>query len=109
MTRAQALAQMVILRPLVEGAGQYGITGIDGLDGDRGQFMVATPTGAVLAVEIDLPPLPILNFVPLVQAAQVAITRAMRPFAGDCGRGFNGRRGFLAVGSPGFSANEGWV
>lgn len=107
MTRAQALATMGTVRPLLAG---YDIAGIDGLDGDLGQLMVRTPAGTVVAVAVPLGPLfPVANIVALLAAVQATLRETLRPFEGDCGRGFNGRRGKLMIGSPGFSANEGWV
>jgi len=108
MTRAQALLTMQALLPLLQASGMQRVT-VDGLDGDRGQLMVQTPVG-VLPVIVTLPDVfPVANLTALLATTQAAVTTALRPFEGECGRGFNGRRGKLAVGSPGYSANEGWV
>lgn len=110
MTRAQALITMQALRPLLVQAGQRDIRGIDGLDGDRGQVMVGTPSGGVLGVIVELPNVfPVADLITVLAAVQGTIRSKLRPFEGECGRGFNGRRGKLEVGSPGYSANEGWV
>jgi len=109
MTRAQALITMQALQPLMTAAGLRDVIGVDGQDGDLGQLMIRTPVG-VIAVLVPLPnAFPVANLIPVLAAAQSSIRSSLRPFEGDCGRGFNGRRGKLAVAPPGFSANEGWV
>lgn|SRR5678815_3123781 len=109
MTRAQALLTMQAVQPLLQAVGLGRVVGIDGLDGNYGQLMIATPVG-VTAVQVPLGnTFPVPSLTQVVVNAQAAIRSVLRPFEGDCGRGFNGRRGKLEIGSSGFSANEGWV
>jgi hypothetical protein len=109
MTPAEALAVLQAIRPMI---GIAPVVGVTGLDGNIGQIAVQGPMG-VLNVALELVgPLPLEPDVlsGLAARAEAAMHDALRQFEGEAGRGFNDAgRGSLTVGSPGFSANDGWV
>lgn len=108
MTPAQARAAMMSVVPAYMAG--ISILGIDGLPDDRVQLVIRTPIGSS-AVEVPVPnppPLTRHQAQALAADAESRILLALRPFEGDCGRGFNGRRGVLPVQTQ-YSADEGWV
>lgn len=91
--------------PFLRAAG-HAVFDFDGLDGDRGQLLLSVPSGDLLSVVVPI-------FLPITAMRAVAeneIRLALRPFEGDCGRGFNSAgRGVIEIGSRGYRANDGWV
>jgi hypothetical protein len=85
------------------------VVAFDGLQGDVGQIMIQAPSGRVLAVTMPVTAPVLLPLDAFVATAQQRVTEALRPFEGECGRGFNGSRGTLAVGERGYGSSDGWV
>lgn len=107
MTRAQVLAVIELAVPFLA-AGGHQVLYVTGLDNNVASLLVGSPLGP-LPVEFTLPESWLADG-PGVDVIETHIRHALRPFEGEAGRGFNDAgRGALAVGSTGYSANDGWV
>lgn len=108
LTPAQIRAALTPLVRRLRGA--YAVAGFGAAGDNLGYVTVTAPNGAAVQVTLAVDVLTLTPLEPFLAAVQDALRAALRPFEGECGRGFDkAGRGALAVGSAGFSARDGWV
>lgn len=99
------------LRPLARRIGaQWGLLAFGAAGPNLGYLAIRGPLGGTLQILLTVDQLVLTPLAAYVADVQGKLRTALRPFEGEFGRGFDkAGRSSLAVGSRGYSANDGWV